>query len=230
MIKFFGVIICIIIIILILNHIYMLEHMYLSTRLLLIPSKKRVKILQDMLIDIYKYSQNCHPWLMFGTLLGYVREKNIIECDYDNDIGISRYEYENMKINMKKLVAENPQYNLVDLDSIISHGMILTHTETGLATDIDCFIIKDNYIHLDFIVDFFTSKHPCRANIFPLSPVNFLGTTMYIPNNYNKVLEDEYGTDFMTPIHDFIEHEDVNYWMPKKGKYLTFNKILESIR
>jgi phosphorylcholine metabolism protein LicD len=200
--------------------------MYLANRLTLIPSEKRVKILQDMLITIYKYSQNCHPWLMYGTLLGYVREKSILEYDYDNDIAVSHNEYENMKINMKKLVAENPQYRLINLDSIISKGMILMDIESGLSTDIDCFIIKDNYIHVAFIVDFFTAKNICRSNMFPLRPINFLGTSMYIPNNYFKVLEGAYGPNFMTPIHEFIEYGGGSYWMPERGNVL-FKQILE---
>ena len=115
---------------------------------------------------------NIKFWPMYGTLLGFVRDNNFIEWDYDIDIGVWYYDYD--KIVKLKKEFENAGY-VVDFQkgkySIITirtpataeqmNKKALGKQGIGLELDVICWI-KDK----DMAVSVLFKNNNCFAKIF----------------------------------------------------------------
>lgn len=144
---------------------------------------------------------NYEYFISYGTLLGYIRNKSLI--DYDNDMDIV------VKINPKS--HSDVQNELGKLKSNLEkHGLncwwgqdrAITIIKVGNGYGdqilrIDLFpwwnIDNTNYIWpgiMDGIGD---------EDIYPLKKINFLNTSMFIMNNPTKLLEINYGPNWQIP-------------------------------
>lgn len=112
-------------------------------------------------------------YLDCGTLLGAVREKNLIRGDTDADITCSKEGVETIRSNLHKLEEKG----------FISFRNANTFCRMSLLR---------NGEYIDIYT--FDEKIP-----FPLIPYPFLGTYFFVPEHYREFLEELYGTDWMTP-------------------------------
>jgi phosphorylcholine metabolism protein LicD len=171
--------------------------------------KEKEKILKNMyhkIVDLAN-KHNIKICILYGTLLGYIREKNLICHDYDIDFFIEE-KYQNI---LSKLLLDaykyDDEYNVIIDNNYFRRKIVVIHKNTSLNADIDIFTVdkKSNtmYRHTNcLIVKYLYDGDTCRCKypidwFYPLKEVYFLGKKVYIPNNINDTLKCEYGKNYM---------------------------------
>lgn len=139
-----------------------------------------------------------HPWLTDGTLLGFHREKKILDHDIDTDFGMEATE----------LTPDIPVW-LQEKGFALCHslgrpdlGFEYAFVRDNIRTDI-FFFYEDNgkFYHaawlgsekglnmIKYVYDPF----------FPLQRVTFLGEDFWAPGDIEKYVLTKYGPDWRTP-------------------------------
>lgn len=73
----------------------------------------------------------------------------------------------------------------------------------------------------DYICSVFGTKIHKKQDIFPSIQSNFCSRTFPIPNNYDLYLEQEYGTDYLTPRRTNPRHGEAFWKIPPEGKWTS---------
>lgn len=175
------------------NKIYTTKGIYLYTPIKLFLGRKVIdrNVCKNNLLEFKKIldNENLKFGLIFGTLLGAIREKNFIEYDEDVDVYV---------------LDENKEKILSLLFIFKNHGFDVARYDGELLT-----IIKDNdYIDIYFFKKKFFKRRVCMQyeyyseffNKFTKTP--FLGEMFNTPNNYKIFLNELYGKDWMIPKKD----------------------------
>ena len=162
-------------------------------------------------------------WLVYGTLLGCIRENGLIKHDYDFDVGMWKSDF-NQKLK----------------DKLLENGFILAHQFEGI--DYDAF--EQTYQKDGVSIDIFYSYkneaetwthvfHREKDEQLPpeiwkvrklpypnkgLTKTTFLGKQVFIPSNAEEYLALTYGDNWRIPDSNFD-------W--KKGPYA--NSILPGV-
>lgn len=134
---------------------------------------------------------NVSFFILYGTLLGAVREQNFIEHDTDTDLGIFHKD-------RSEFIKVIPQ--------LIKNGFEIIRTKD--PDDLVTFMRQDEYID----VGIFSTKKVGLRNYFEyqgnlidkhflqtLDEIQFLGLTFKIPSNVDKFLVKNYGKDWNLP-------------------------------
>lgn len=140
------------------------------------------------------------PWMIyFGTLLGWYREQNFIEHDDDVDI-VAFVE------DAPKIIKALQDTNYIILDRVFGTGRIMVvDKDSGIQLDIFLFekTRGGNYRQTSILGRFGYPGHGKTLYpsewIFPLHRHHLQGINVNVPNQPRKILEDRYGSDFMTP-------------------------------
>ena len=172
-----------------------------------IPPNIRLPILYKLMEIVNKITtiSQTKPFILYGTLLGYARDKNIICYDFDLDYGIISNEYNLFKTNINKILENYPEYKVYYEEYFGYRKIVIEHKNTKLNADIFEFNLNKNNIkrNAPFWVSLFIYNE-CRASypidwILPLQNGIMNNNNVYIPNNYNKLLECYYGKNYMNP-------------------------------
>jgi choline-phosphate cytidylyltransferase len=131
--------------------------------------------------------QGLRPFLVSGTLLGFIRDNGLIEGDNDLDIGIMNDETSGEAVF--QLLLDNPIFR-----SVYNLGHLIQATHTN-GTVIDVFI---HYRESDGIWHG-SDIHKWVNSHFELSEANFQSHTFYVPDNPNRYLDENYG-DWSSPV------------------------------
>ncbi|WP_148624155.1 LicD family protein [Aliarcobacter cryaerophilus] len=153
--------------------------------------------------------------LMFGTLLGAVREKNFIKYDEDVDVFL----FDELKENILETLFEFMQYGF----------QVARYSDSLLS------LIRNNdYIDIYFFKET-SSNRRCMNYIYPsyyfneLIEYDFLDTKFNISKNYNKLLEEIYGKDWKIPKQN--THAEENYKTYQNYEFsINFNKFYNQIQ
>lgn len=136
-------------------------------------------------------------FLSSGTCLGYVRERDFMEHDYDIDVGIEEKDYKPEIINA---MTRKGLYLYRVLGSIKT-GMELSFYLPGFRAKIDIFVHKDKgpkscWFSYNKEKD---KKLQYCVTKFDRKKVDFLGMEVDIPAPVKKYLEEHYGMDWRIP-------------------------------
>ena len=151
--------------------------------------------LQEVSNEFNKF--NIPFWLDYGTLLGYYREKDFIEHDYDIDLGVEFINF-NPKI-IEKFIELGYK---VTARGYPNDSLVIKIRKNNISFDIVCYYKQLNNTIVAVTMDFFDtymSKVDITFEQFNLVEVNFLGIEVGIPDNVEHYLKQHYGENFMTP-------------------------------
>ena len=178
-------------------------------------------IQKNLLYLLGEFSKYCKkndikPVLMYGCLIGYYFNKQMLP--WDNDIDIILLEPDIYKLKNYKsdtfIIEINPNcknYNINDVNNIISARII--SIDTGVFIDIlyhkeekGLLICKDK--------NNYKIEH-----ILPLKKTKFHNIDIYIPNNIKAVLEQRYSKKVFIPLETegYYYNSLINTW--NKGIY-----------
>jgi len=163
--------------------------------------KKANKALSDL--NAMATSKGTPVFLVSGTLLGCVREGQLLSHDKDIDVGIVGWEnqYELcMALQESGLFTVSAQY----LKGQDTFYIPVCHNATGMWIDIFVYHPQDEYLvtGVDF---FFGYRQTFAFTPFQLKDVEFLGVDMKIPANAELNLTENYG-EWRSPDPDYLSH------------------------
>lgn len=202
-------ILCIIFLIIILIYSYNKIYNYTVNIRINVHINKRQKILLELYNILIESSQlsKTKPFLLYGTLLGYIRNKDFICYDFDIDIGILTEEFDILSKDIISLVNSKYKNYKVRNKNIFGYRHLeIIHKETLLNLDLSEFIINNNKIYRNvpqiysIFYDCPIYKQPIDVYL-PLKEIMFKNHKIYIPNQSEKILQCTYGSDYLIPNH-----------------------------
>jgi len=158
--------------------------------------------------------------LIFGTLLGAIRENNFIKHDEDIDIYV---------------LEEDKEVFLNSLHDLQQEGFVVGRYENNLLS-----IIKDGeYIDIyffkkrNFIYRICVGVVIKEAYLQNTIEYDFIGSSFTIPKDYENLLVDLYGKDWKTPKLNVPAKSPKlldGYIIKVKNKFPSIYKILQKIK
>jgi len=138
------------------------------------------------------FKDNGHKFfLVSGTLLGYAREGQFLSHDKDIDVGVIGWKNQ-YDICLALQKSGEFTFSPTFLKGDRAYYLPVMHNRT--ARWIDVFIYYPQGDKLVTGVDFFFGqKQRFAFTPFELRPVNFLGVDMYVPDDVERNLEENYG-------------------------------------
>ncbi|UXI16017.1 TOM1-like protein 2 [Sarcoptes scabiei] len=139
-------------------------------------------------------------WIEGGSLLGAARNHQIIDWDYDIDIGIYQDDMYKMSI-MKRLFQERHGYRIKDgqgfvWEKALEGDFIKIHysMENRIHVDIFPFVSVNGTMTKDSWFDNHPQDRPFPEHFLkPLERIEFIGMNVSVPNNVRQFLELKFG-------------------------------------
>lgn len=156
---------------------------------------------------------NLDFFLAFGTLLGAVRDKTLIEGDEDVDVFI---EDETLLRRSLPFLSANG-YNVCRIEE----GRLYSFRVNGSRAFIDVYIRKKLPMSVwSLWCTCLCSDAVPRRLLNKKTNISFLGGIYLIPAKPERLLEFWYGKDWRTPVrgHNFTYEIPSRYWWKQKGK------------
>ena len=152
-------------------------------------NKERLNHTLETIVNIL-HEENIEDWfIMFGTLLGIVREDGCIESDNDIDILIN-FDYDKLKN-----VFEKRGFSFTYIWGINDSKHILKSAATEEFGSFDFYLCDVNENG-----DYNNSWHPIRVmNATPIEKREWRSTILNLPKNYMDRIVKLYGEDWKTP-------------------------------
>ncbi len=192
-------------------------------------SNKEVKEIKDgqtKMLNMMKVfhkicvNNNIRYMIGYGNLLGAILYNGWIPWDGDFDIMIDEDDYDKLKNILIKELPKDMWYQdhlndstyrntfiskIRDLNSCY-YSYPIKSSHNGLQIDLTKYKFKDN---LMITYDPNKLKTITYNDVYPLKLYKYEDTEFYVPNNYNKFLNEQYGNnwDKILPIKKRIPHE-----------------------
>lgn len=173
-----------------------------------IPSKLRRKLL----IELYNFAIDCaekakvNLFLTYGTLLGQVRNNDLICWDYDLDFGILNTQYNSLKeVILTNASKQNYKVDTFPFLELFGYRFLQVWHPSGINFDISDYKIKNNKIgrtYPDWFIKISSHESTTIFNIddvYPLHMVSFLGRQVFIFSNTDVFLKSWYGDNYIIP-------------------------------
>lgn len=176
--------------------------------------KKELKRILNVFAKL-SIENDIKPIIFHGSLIGYYFNKQILPWDNDIDIKLVGSSIDNMKkldrYQTKDILIEvNPNCisrSTLDYENLMD-ARVISKTNgafidiTFLTPTKDKNIIACKFAHYIHIKD-----------LMPLKKTTFEGATVYVPNNIEKILVNNYGQNVLTP-------SNLDGWKFKDGKWV----------
>ena len=158
--------------------------------------------------------ENKKIFLVSGTLLGYAREKSVLSHDKDVDVGIFFHEDIESTINtLKNDSAFFVKMFHAEGGNIYSIGLI--HKSTNSPIDIFIYHLEEGKL-VTGVEHAFGYLQKFAFSPFELKPVTFLDIPIYIPENYELNLSENFGA-WKIPDKNYISHLESPSTVDKGG-------------
>ena len=168
-----------------------------------ILSFEEKNIINKLLVVLIKHleERNINYFFAFGSLIGTVRHGFRMPWDDDIDLIISDENVNNILSGLKEI--KKGEYNLND-------EVLITYKNWGIPIkikyknksypfiDINTYKNKGKYIVVNknqLLYGHIKSFKELETDIYPLKKAKFENITVNIPNNYKKILKNQYGKD-----------------------------------
>lgn len=161
-----------------------------------------VKILSEA-IEILN-SIDINPWIQDGTLLGAVREGDIIDWDFDMDLGVYSHEWSQ---EAEILLIKN-NYILKNSYNTLEDRLHLKWSKDGIQFDIFLYYEYDeNYVYHGVTQEHALSEGKkyifLYKNNFTFTKIDLLGYSLTAPFPPEDFLIQKYGENWKTPIQEW---------------------------
>lgn len=180
---------------------------------LTLDEKKNIEktILQKVLKVCNKLNMPC--FLSSGTCLGYYRNNDFIDYDYDLDIGIPIDKYDNKIISEMEKEGFIHYRTLGDIHTGLEESFRLPNTKLGPFAKVDIFPHYVEKINKKKYYSWFSYKYPkfkekiqYRVPYFNLKNVKFKNLDVLVPDPTEKYLVNHYGDDWKTPKKQGVDY------------------------
>ncbi len=165
---------------------------------------------RNNLRDIFARLDGVEAFIFFGTLLGCVRDGDIIPHDDDIDIYVNARDRRRLLAALEdsgfevKLHPERKWYQFwrkpLVVQAIRVQGGVLTYADFYLYDDRSADYLVDRWNFQGLWRDPDTTIHVPKALIFPLQDAEMQGISLRIPAQPEKVCAYLYGPSWRTPV------------------------------
>jgi hypothetical protein len=182
----------------------------------LVLGDSREAVIRERLAQVFKTTNRflndlgVEYWLVYGTLLGYYRNGDLIRGDWDIDFGAHEQEYEKIWTARHRLPVGFRMY-----DTSHKHrGPKLYVTWKGWEADIYFYKEIREQVQSYEKSRYLNETQPCpRAFIYPVKPAVFLGEPTSIPNDPLAYLLHTYHYIG----EDGVRDPKTGYWRPRNS-------------
>ena len=166
-----------------------------------VPRALNLKNLRDIspLISEFEY------YISYGSLLGYVRDRNLLELDDDVDYSM----HIQHKEQMKKIFSENGFRLNVHGNNFVQGSRELMHDGKNYTTYID-FYFYENHEDNDYLIDRWSfsgqennpeaALHIPKDLVYPIRDAKIVDIDIKIPFDSYGYAEYLYGKDYKIPL------------------------------
>lgn len=142
--------------------------------------------------------RDARVWPEFGTLLGIVREGDIICYDQDADFSFLISDWGGLKKLVKDFTSEHGRYYYISVDLFDLKGILVVDKKIGVHMDL---VPRKNINGTLKTVLINQDRGFGVGDIFPLREVyvESLSARVFVPRNYDLMLRTWYGKDYTTP-------------------------------
>jgi hypothetical protein len=141
------------------------------------------------------------PFLISGSLLGLMRDGKIMDHDKDLDMGLIGWESQ-FDLAQALLEAGHFDFDLNRLNGNKTYLISAVDQRTNISIDFFIFHEKgDHFLHgIDYDYGF---TQNFKFSKFNLTQKEFFNDDFYIPENWTKMLNENYG-EWTTPQHSYV--------------------------
>jgi len=169
------------------------------------------KLLKRVL-DIFN-KHNVAYWIDYGTLLGAIRDKDIIPWDHDADISFIMPDAHSAICGCLHKIVKLPSVQHIRLTY---HGGVKILLCPGLKWHIDIYPWRcrnNNKFYESCIPGFGMPEFPAYE-IEEIIQIEFLGLQVRVPKKFQKRLARLYGPNYLKPQKP--SGKDGSFWMPQQ--------------
>ena len=171
-----------------------------------VAGKKRVsnlvkkKAINKMVIRFLKhtYERDILVWPEFGTLLGIIREGDVICYDDDADLSFLISDWGKLKQSTEEFISKYKRYYYISIDLFNLKGILIVDKKIGTHMDLIPRINRNGILKTTLI-----NQDPGFGieDILPLQEAHGvnLSVRVFVPRNYELMLKTWYGKYYMIP-------------------------------
>lgn len=143
-------------------------------------------------------------FLVSGTLLGYAREGRLLAHDKDIDVGVMNWE---SQFDIVMALAESDQFalNTRTMVGAQTYALVVLHLPTGITIDVFLYHPEGDKL-VTGVQSQFGYLQKFAFTPFGLEQVDFLGIKVYVPNDVDRNLTENFGAGWRTPDPGYLSH------------------------